>query len=337
MTSRYIDAHKPENRHGPGDGRPTAQDIINANSLTGQWADKVILVTGTSSGIGIATVAALKTTGARIYATARNLDKGRKALSGFLEPGRVELLELDTGDLASVRSCAKEFLGREDKLNILINNAGVMAIQDRRTTKDGFEEQFAVNYLGHFLLFLMLRPALLAASSSSFASRVVNVSSSGHGQSSVDLDNLNFEKPGTYNQWTAYGSAKTAGILMANEIERRYGSLGLHAISLNPGGIDTGLQVHVQTMIDQMKTNPEVVKYMKSQEQGAATTMVAAVDKETEGKGGIYLDDCAVQEPTDSIELGGGGVARYALDETLAKHLWDKAIQMVAFQEPSLA
>lgn len=333
MTTRYDDAHKLENLAGPGDGRPTAQDIIDYNDLAGKWTDKVILVTGTSSGIGIPTVAALKTTGAKIYATARNLEKGRKALKDVLEPGRVELLELDTADLASVRACAKTFLSQEKKLNILINNAGVMAIEDRRVTKDGFEEQMAANYFGHFLLFLLLKPALLAAATPDFASRVVNVSSSGHRQSSVDLDNLNFEKQGSYNQWVAYGQAKTSEILMANEIERRYGSQGLHAISLNPGGIDTALQVHVQALIDGMKKNPEVRRQMKSQEQGAATTLIAAVDKETEGKGGFFLHDCKIQEPTDSRELGGGGVARYALDEALAKNLWDKAVGLVGYQE----
>lgn len=333
MTTRYDEAHQPEKLAGAGDGRPTAQDIINDNNLKGKWSDKVILVTGTSSGIGIPTVAALKTTGAKIYATARNLDKARNALKDVLEPGRVELLEIDTGDLSSVRACADAFLSKEKKLNILINNAGVMAIEDRRVTKDGLEEQMATNYFGHFLLFLLLRPALLAAATPDFASRVVNVSSSGHRQSSVDLDNLNLDKPGSYNQWQAYGQSKTSMILMANEIERRYGSKGLHAISLNPGGIDTALQVHVQAQIDEMKKNPEVRRFMKSPEQGAATTMIAAVDKETEGKGGFYMHDCTIQEPTDSKELGGPGVATYALDETLAKQLWDKAVQVVGFLE----
>jgi NAD(P)-dependent dehydrogenase (short-subunit alcohol dehydrogenase family) len=333
MTDRYDAVHKFDVLAGPGDARPTALNIIEDNNLSGKWTDKVVLVTGTSSGIGIPTVAALKATGAKVYATARNIDKGRKALADILESGRVELLHLDTGNLASVRKCAQDFLSKEKKLNILINNAGVMAIENRRVTKDGFEEQFAVNYLGHFLLFLLLRPALLAAATPQLGSRVVNISSSGHRQSNVDLDNLNFEKPDSYNQWVAYGSSKTAMILMANEIERRYGSQGLNGLSINPGGIETGLTVHIPEVAQSWFTNPDVVRLMKSVEQGAATTLVGAVDLDTKGKGGVYLDDCAVQEVTDSKELGGGGVASYALDEGMAQKLWEKAVSMVGFEE----
>ncbi|ETN44472.1 uncharacterized protein HMPREF1541_10142 [Cyphellophora europaea CBS 101466] len=333
MTTRYEDFHRNENLGGPGDSRPTAQQIVDYNDLVGKWTDKVILVTGTSSGLGITTVAALKSTGAKIYATARNLDKGRNALKRLLEPGRVELLQLDTGDLSSVRACATEFLSRESKLNVLINNAGVMAIEDRRLTKDGFEEQFAVNYLGHFLLFLLLKPALLAAASPEFGSRVINVSSSTHKVASVNLDNLNFDQDGSYDRFVGYGQAKTAQILMTNEIERRYAAQGLHSLALNPGAIDTPLQVHIQTMVDELKKNWEIRKTMKDVEQGSATTLVAAVDKEVEGKGGLYLNDCAIQEPTDNHEMGGGGVARHALDEVLGKKLWNKGIELVGFQE----
>lgn len=333
MTTRYIEVHKDENLGGPGDGRPTAQQIVEDNDLVGKWNGKVVLVTGTSSGIGVPTCRALKRTGAKVYATARDLEKGRKALADILEPRKLELLELDTGDLASVRACARAFLAKESKLNVLINNAGVMAIPERRTTKDGFEEQMGVNYFGHFLLFQLLKPALLLASNPDFASRVVNVSSSGHRQSSVDLDNLNFEEPGTYTGWVGYGQSKTAVIYMTNEIERRYSSQGLHGMSINPGGIDTGLQVHVQAMIDEAKKNPETRKGMKSLEQGAATTLVAAVDKELEGKGGFYLHDCAVQEKTDSKVRGGPGVASYAMDEEKARQLWDISSKLVGYEE----
>jgi NAD(P)-dependent dehydrogenase (short-subunit alcohol dehydrogenase family) len=334
MTTRYHAVHEFSSLAGPGDARPTAISVINDNNLEGALTHKVILITGTSSGIGIPTVAALKATGAKIYATARDLEKGRKALGNLLDDGQVELLQLNTGDLGSVRRCAESFLVKEAKLDVLIENAGVMAVQQRQLTVDGVEEQFAVNYLGHFLLFLLLRPALLkAAEEGKDGARVVGVSSSGHRQGSVNLEDLNWKSEGSYNPWLAYGAAKTAVILMCNEIERRYGATGLHGISLNPGGIATGLQDHVKEMAEEWYKNPEAVRGMKSHEQGAATTMVAAIDKDVEGRGGFYLNDCEVQEITESKDLGGGGVAAYAMDEDLAKKLWAKAVQMVGFED----
>ena len=154
----------PKNLGGPGDGQPTALQIVQDNKLEGKLGDKVILVTGTSSGIGIETVRALKATGAKIYATTRNLDKGRTALGDILEPGQVELLVLDTNSIDSVRQCAQDFLSRKSQLNILINNAGIVATPGLTLSPDGFETQFATNHLGHFLLFQLLKPMLLASS-----------------------------------------------------------------------------------------------------------------------------------------------------------------------------
>ena len=329
MTTRYNSAHEQANLKGPGDARPTAQQIIDDNDLRGKLTDKVFFVTGTSSGIGIHTVAALKSTGAKVYATARNLDKARTALKDILEPGKVELLQLDTGDFSSVRACAKEFLSKESRLNQLINNAGVMAIPTRTLTKDGFEEQFEVNYLGHFLLFQLLKDALLAAATPSFPSKVINVASSGHRQAEVRFDDYNFDQKDSYSGWAAYGQAKTAEIYMTSEITRRYAGQNLHGVALNPGGIDTGLQVHVQEMIDNLKKNPEVMRHMKSPEQGAATTIVAALDRDMEGKGQIYLHDCAVQEVTESKELGGGGYAVWIDDKEKAQKTWDLGVKLV--------
>jgi NAD(P)-dependent dehydrogenase (short-subunit alcohol dehydrogenase family) len=131
---------------------------------TGKLGDKIILITGTSSGIEIETARALKVTGAHLFLTARNLSKAREALGDILEPGKVDLLLLDLNSLASVRKFADEFItASNNKLNILINNAGVMATPDG-TTEDGFKTQFGTNYLAHFLLFQLIKPALLAAS-----------------------------------------------------------------------------------------------------------------------------------------------------------------------------
>ena len=223
-----------ESTQGPGDARPTALQIIKDNNLEGKLTDKVIFITGCSSGIGIETTRALALTGARLFCSARDLEKGKAALSDILEPGRVELIKLDMNSLNSVRACADEFLSKSQKLNVLINNAGVMRTPEGRTT-DGFETQLGTNHLAHFLLFNLLKPALLAGSSPVFQSRVVNVASTGHRYAEIHFDNINLEN-GIYDPGLAYGQSKLANIYMANEIETRYGSQGIHGLSLHPGG-----------------------------------------------------------------------------------------------------
>ena len=232
MESPYAAAH--QSTQGPGDARPTALQIVKDNDLEGKLTDKVIFITGCSSGIGIETARALAVTGARIFCSARDLKKGKAALGDILEPGRVELIELDMNSLDSVRACADEFLSKSPKLNVLINNAGVMRTPEGKTV-DGFETQFGTNYLAHFLLFNLLKPALLAGSTPAFHSRVVNVSSESHRLSEIHFDNLNLEN-GAYDPGVAYAQSKVATIYMANEIETRYGPSGLHGLSLHPGG-----------------------------------------------------------------------------------------------------
>lgn len=326
--TRYEAVHADPK--GPRDQRTTALQIIQDNDLAGKWSNKVVLITGCSSGIGIETARALKETGAKVYATARNLDKARTQLGDILEPGRVELLELKLDSLTSVRACAEEFQNRENKLNVLINNAGVMALQERQVTEDGFEMQFATNHLGHFLLFQLLKPQLMAGSSSEFQSRVVNVSSHGHRMAPMAVDDLNLEAPGKYNPWAGYANSKTANIYMANEIERRFGSKGIHSHSLHPGGIETGLGVHQVEMLSQLAQDPRMQKVMKSPEQGAATTVWAAVDKVWEGRGGEYLDDCQISKPFNPDDwMGAPGHASWIHDAEAERKLWEASCEMV--------
>jgi NAD(P)-dependent dehydrogenase (short-subunit alcohol dehydrogenase family) len=144
-TNKYTSAHLTPN--GPADNRPSAFDILKDESLEGNLTDKVILITGASAGIGVETVRILAKTGATVFAAARDLKKAEKALAGF--EGKIELLALDLASLASVRAAAEEFLVRSGgKINILINNAGVMALPIRTLTMDGFEAQFGTNHLG---------------------------------------------------------------------------------------------------------------------------------------------------------------------------------------------
>ncbi|KPI36985.1 Short-chain dehydrogenase TIC 32, chloroplastic [Cyphellophora attinorum] len=338
MYTRYAEPHKRENNAGPGDHRATAKKVVEDQDIVGKWTDKVVLVTGTSSGIGIETAAAMKLTGAKVYMTVRNVEKGKAALKDILEPGKAELLELDLNSLASVRACAAAFQAKESKLNILINNAGVMAVPHHTVTQDGFETQFGVNHLAHFLLFRLLKPQLLAGSSPEFNSRVVNLSSVGHRSSPTILDDLNLESK--YEQWMAYGHAKTAVIWSANEIERRYGNKeavasgkAIHAFSVMPGGIKTGLQTFVPEF-DVMWEIPEVAKAMKTPAQGAATSVWAAVEKEFEGTGAMYLEDCMVGEPAkEGAQLGDTGYASWAFDAESAKKLWEESCELVGVRD----
>lgn len=292
----YAALHK--NPNGAGDARPTASQVIVNSGLTDAWTGRVVVVTGSSSGIGVETVRALAETGATIIATARNLPKARDALAGIGKTDQVRIVQLDNNSLDSVRKGAEEILQIAPKINVLITNAGIMATP-REVTQDGFEAQIGVNHLSHFLLFEQLRPALAAASSSSFASRVVALTSSAHRRAQPDFDNLFWEKEGTYNKWAAYGASKTANVWFANEVERKYGSGSsqgaIHAWSVHPGIIPTGLQTYLTPEeIEGFKNNQAMQIVSKTVPQGAASTVWAATAPELEGKGGKFIENCQV-------------------------------------------
>ncbi|KAI0456566.1 hypothetical protein F5B21DRAFT_141547 [Xylaria acuta] len=334
MESRYRTAH--ENPKGPGDARPTAQQIIeDEHRQDGSLRDKVVLITGCSSGLGIETARTLKSTGATLFLTARNLEKARAALGDILdESGKVHLLKLDLESLASVRACAEAFLAKSQTLNVLITNAGVRLVPEGRTA-DGFEVHLGTNHLSHFLLFQLLKPALLRSSTPDFQSRVVAVSSTAHRTAPLNFDDLNFEKR-KYDGVAAYGQSKLANVYMANEIERRYGSEGLHGWSVHPGGIRTGLQrwnLHDTLVV--LKNGPiHTYMYMQNAEQGAATSVWAAVSRDLEGKGGKYLEECHVsqglREGSDSV---GPGHAPWVYHEEDAKKLYDASLKLVGLGE----
>ncbi|KAL2867653.1 uncharacterized protein BJX67DRAFT_371709 [Aspergillus lucknowensis] len=300
--SRYAEAHKSP--CGPGDARPTAMQIIRDENLEGEMKDKIFLVTG-----------------ARAFATTRSLEKGQNACKAFLGPGRVELLQLDTSSLSSVRAAAATFLEKSSTLNVLICNAGVMHIPTREESPDGFEMQLATNYIGHFLLFWLLKDSMIkaAASSPTFASRLVN--------------DINLKGEGVYTPMKVYGQSKLAQIYMANYVDRHYGSRGLHALSLMPGGIFTDLQRYVPKNITQrLRSNPDVLRIMKSAEQGAATTVFAAVAKEWEGRGGKYLEDCREAEPALG-DVKWKGVREYVYDKSKDEKLWTRTLEMLGIKE----
>lgn len=177
--------------------------------------------------------------------------KDIKGKASITDAPELQTIEIHLDSLDSVRKAAEEFKSRFNRLDRLICNAGVMASPPSKTT-DGLELQVGTNHFAHFLLFQLLKPLLLSTAASGSAVRVITVSSSGHRMSGVLFDDIHFEKPGSYEKWTAYGQSKTANIYMANSIERHYGTKGVHALSLHPGGIFTDLPRHLSEEDKQM-------------------------------------------------------------------------------------
>ncbi|KAJ9615877.1 hypothetical protein H2200_001954 [Cladophialophora chaetospira] len=308
--SPYAAAHR--NPKGPGDARPTADQILKDNDRISTLSDLAILITGCSSGLGVETARALAATGATLYLTARNLTKAREALGAdLLSNPKVNLLQLDLDSLTSVRSCAENFLSKSSKLNILITNAGIRHVAFAKT-KDGFEHHMAVNHFSHFLLLKLLLPTLQASSTMNFQSRVVALSSGSHRNSPIEFDDINLENPGVYTPPKGYAQSKLANVYMTSEVTRRYGSStntnkpGVYGLAVMPGGIRTGLQQHGSNIIPEfLKSwyyiknilNMRILNIQKSPEQGAATTVLAAVGRRFEGRGALYLEDCGESVP----------------------------------------
>lgn len=332
---RYTAAHVSPK--GAGDARPTALQIIEDNDVNGKLTGKVIVVTGTSAGIGIETARALSVTGATVFLTARDIKAAEVVLGDILEPGRVSLVHLDNNSFGSVNAAAKIILEQSNnKVNILVANAGVMGVPKRTLTEDGSEVQFQTNHLSHFLLFHLLKPALLASSTPEFNSRVVLVASSAHRATELfDTGNYNFEK-GEYDAHLAYANSKLANVYMANEIERRYGANGLHGLSLHPGAIgETKMSRHMgPEFVANIMSDPYLVSILKSHEQGAATTVLAAVGKDWEGTGGKYLEDAEeAKRGKDDYQLFGAGWVKQTYDPESEARLWKDSLKIVGIRD----
>ncbi|KAI7087660.1 NAD(P)-binding protein [Hortaea werneckii] len=335
--SRYAEVHK--NRIGPGDARPTAVQIVEDEGLLGKLTDKVFLVTGTSSGIGIETLRALYATGGHVFGTVRDMTKGQNVVDEIQEStkgGKITLIEMEMDSLASIKKGAAQILEHTKQLNVLVCNAGVMATPEGKT-KDGFETQFGTNHIGHFYLFQLLKPLMLQSATPKFPSRVVSVSSIGHRTAGIRSSDYNFSEKGSYKAWEAYGQAKTANIWFSNYIDRHYGTRGLHSTSLHPGGIMSGLQVHIDPAQKAQWDTPEVRAYLKSPAQGAATSVYAALSEEWKHKGGRYLSDCVEQAACrggDAISNpGDDGYAEWAYDVDGEERLWRDSLKMVGMSD----
>jgi len=317
---------------GPFGAKSTTDDVLEGVNLAG----KRILVTGASAGLGVETARTLAAHGAQVVGAARNLDKARTATeavrAGAANGGGLELVELDLANLASVRACADALLADGRGFDLVIANAGVMACPKSQTA-DGFETQFGTNHLGHFVLINRISSLFKPGS------RLVNLSSSGHRFSDVDLEDPNFDHT-PYEEFVAYGRSKTANILFAVEFDRRHKDQGIRATAVHPGGIQTELGRYMtpeirQRMIEQINatnTSQGLPAFeWKTIPQGAATSVWAGVVAPAEEVAAQFCEDCHVAEVVDGggILSVRGGVRSYALDAEHAKALWAKSEQMV--------
>lgn len=307
----------------------TADEVLASVDLTGKTA----LITGATSGLGLETARALASRGARVILSARDLHRGAEIALQLRETTKnsaISVINLNLASLDSVREFANRFLDNHRTLHLLFNNAGVMATPFSKTN-DGFEMQFGTNHLGHFLLTNLLMPALLNSS----AARIISLSSWGHHLSPVVFDDIHFAKR-HYDKWLAYGQSKTANILFTVELERRLHSKGLHAYAVHPGAIRTALGRHLSDDDRERLLRSTTISYMKTVAQGAATSVYTAIASELEGRGGLYLEDCAIADVVDRIPASKG-VMPYAVDIEAAQKLWTQSENMVGqiFPAPS--
>jgi NAD(P)-dependent dehydrogenase (short-subunit alcohol dehydrogenase family) len=297
----------------------TTDEVIKGIDLTG----KLAVVTGASAGIGVETSRALAAAGASVIMAVRDTAKGEKAAAQIREAvpeANLEVRKLDLGSLDSVRAFGESFRASYDRLDLLINNAGVMAAPQGQT-EDGFDEQLGTNHLGHFALTAQLLPALQAAANAGSDVRIVNLSSRGHFRGGIDFEDPHY-RTRPYDKWQAYGQSKTANVLFTVALEKRLGSKGIHSFAVHPGVIHTELSRHLSRddFKDMASRAPAGAMTLKSIPQGAATTVWTATSPELAGQGGRYAEDVQLAGPQNAEKTAG--VAPHATDEELAERLW---------------
>ena len=312
----------PQRPIGTGLGpRTSAAEVLAGRDLTGMRA----VVTGGYSGLGLETTRALAAAGARVVVPARRPEHARGQLDGV---EGVEVGALDLRDLASVRAFAEEYLSSDRGLDVLVNNAAVMANPETRVGP-GWESQLATNHLGHYALTGLLWPLLAAGG----GARVVSLSSTGHKLSGIRWDDPMFERA-PYDKWQAYGQAKTANALFAVHLDAAGREHGVRAFAVHPGGIMTPLQRHLpraeMVAAGWMTEDGTVNERFKTPEQGAATSVWAATSPQLAGLGGVYCEDCDVAAPTDvgSPSARYRGVDAHAVDPASAARLWQMSAEL---------
>ena len=314
---------------GPFGATSTTDEVLEGVDLSG----KRVLVTGVSAGLGVETARTLAAHGATVVGAARDLNKAEGATKVVREAaahgGSLELVELDLASLASVRACADGLNAAGKPFDVVIANAGVMACPFGKTS-DGFETQFGTNHLGHFVLVNRIAGLIKDGG------RLVNLSSSGHRFSDVDLEDPNFDHT-PYAEFVAYGRSKTANILFAVEFDRRHKAGGVRATAVHPGGIQTELGRYMtdavrDTLIasinaQQAQSGAPAFSW-KTIPQGAATSVWSGFVAPADAVAAHFCEDCHVAAIVDDPGLRAG-VRAYALDGEHAKALWAKSEEMV--------
>ena len=247
---------------------------------------KVAIVTGANSGMGMATTAALADKGAKVVMLCRSEERGKEAFEKLMEKNdrQLELILCDLGDYDSIRSFAKQVRAEYDKIDILVNNAGFISL-DRQFTKEGFERQFGINHIGHYLLTMLLLKKMGAGS------RIVNVASGAHKTGKIHFDDINLSK--NFNVITAYSQSKLANVLFTRELARRVKDRGITVNCCHPGAVATNIGIDRETGFG--KTITGMLKpFFQTPEEGASTAIFLASDESVKDITGEYFYQCKI-------------------------------------------
>nr|CAI5817404.1 unnamed protein product [Callosobruchus analis] len=305
--------------------------LFSAKCITPTRLDrKTVIVTGSNTGIGKYTAKDFFKRGARVIMACRNAQLAEEAAKDIKESckgksnlGELVVVKLDLSSLQSVKNCAKEIIAKERRIDLLVNNAGVMMCPYSKT-KDGFEMQMGTNHLGHFLFTMLLLPTICKST----PARIVNVSSLAHELSSrIDFSDLNWEKR-RYSSIGAYEQSKLANVLFTKELSRRLRENKINDVNvytLHPGVIKTELGRHLsRTFVPGLSTLFSLCTalFFKSVEQGAQTTIYCALHDDCAHDSGLYYKDCEVAKPS-----------KLADDTELAEELWNTSWKLVGLDD----
>jgi NAD(P)-dependent dehydrogenase (short-subunit alcohol dehydrogenase family) len=316
--------------------RTTAEEALGGTDLRG----KVAIVTGGHAGLGLETTRVLSNAGATVVVGSRD---PRKAQMAVAKMKNVDVGELDLASPASIDRFASEFLISNRALDLLINNAGVMATPLTRDER-GYELQFSTNHLGHFQVTARLWPALKKSGNA----RVVALSSRGHARGGVDFSDPNFNKK-PYEKWASYGQSKSANSLFAVDLDKRGQKDGVRAFAVHPGGILTDLLkymteeelsaygIYRENGVAKIPDATKVPERFKSIEEGAATTIWCAVSPQLNGKGGVYCEDCDIAAMVPADSKLNSGVRPWAVDKAAAEALWSLSEKLTGISAGAIA
>ena len=316
---KIVNAQQEKNRY-PRDHWTTA----NIPDLTG----KVIIVTGANSGIGFEAAKEFSRKGGQTILACRNMDKAQTALAEIqaeIPDALAAIMPLDLASLASVRQFADDFTANYQRLDVLVNNAGIMMVPYGKT-EDGFERQFGTNHLGHFALTGLLIDMLLATP----GARVVSVSSGGHRMGNMDFGNLMYEGGNGYSDVGAYGRSKLANLLFTYELQRRFEEAGVdaRALAAHPGSSSTNLGNHLADRWYFQVLLPVMMQLAQSSAMGALPTIRAAVDPNAKG-GEYYGPDGFMEQRGYPVVVQSNGASHNVAD---ARRLWQVSEQLTGIQ-----